>query len=117
MTAAELKRALQETSEIRITVTGRRSGRQISHPVWFVHEEDSLYLLPVHGSATRWYRNVLETPTIRVAANGAETTVKATALTDPAAVSEVAEKFGAKYGELDRYYPKRDVAVLIPLEE
>jgi hypothetical protein len=43
--------------------------------------------------------------------------VKATALTDPAAVSEVAEKFGAKYGELDRYYPKRDVAVLIPLEE
>jgi hypothetical protein len=117
MTAAELKRALQETSEIRITVTGRRSGREISHPVWFVAEGDNLYLLPVQGSDTEWYRNVLETPTIRIAADGAEETAAATAITDAAAVSDVAEKFGAKYGELDRYYPKRDVAVLIPLEE
>ena len=29
-----------------ITVTGRKSGRVISNPVWFVLEDDKLYLLP-----------------------------------------------------------------------
>jgi hypothetical protein len=115
MTTAELKRALQTTSEVKITVIGRGSGREISHPVWFVQEGEDLYLLPVRGSGTEWYRNVLKTPTIRIAADGAETTAKAAAITDPAAVNDVAEKFGAKYGEVDRYYPTRDVAVQVPL--
>jgi hypothetical protein len=115
MTAAELNRALQTTSEIKITVTGRQSGREISHPVWFVQEDDNLYLLPVGGSGTEWYRNLLKTPTIRIAANGAETIAEATAITDPDAVGDVAEKFQSKYGDVDRYYPKRDVAVQVPL--
>jgi hypothetical protein len=115
MTSAELKRALETTSELKITVTGRRSGREVSHPVWFVRDGDNLYLLPVRGSSTGWYRNVLKTPTIHIAANGAETTARATVITDPAAVNDIAEKFGAKYGDLDRYYPRRDVAVQVPL--
>ena len=36
MAHAELKAALQTASEIELTVTGRRSGRDISNPVWFV---------------------------------------------------------------------------------
>ena len=104
-------------SEIEVTVTGRRSGREISNPVWFVQEEDKLYLLPVRGSDTQWYRNVVKNPTIRVAADGAERTAQATPITDPAAVAEVEHKFRAKYGDanVDRYYPKRDVAVEVPL--
>ncbi len=38
---------------------GRKSGQTISIPVWFVFESDTLYLLPVHGSETQWYRNVV----------------------------------------------------------
>jgi hypothetical protein len=112
---AELKNALEGTSKIRITVSGRASGREISHPVWFVEDGDNLYLLPVHGSGTEWYRNLLESPTIRIAANGAEATARATAITDPEAVKDIAEKFDAKYGDVDRYYPMRDVAVEVPL--
>jgi deazaflavin-dependent oxidoreductase (nitroreductase family) len=115
MTAPELSRALEATSEIRITVTGRRSGREVSHPVWFVREDDDLYLIPVRGAATGWYRNVLADPTIRIAANGAEATASATTITDPAAVADIAHKFDAKYGEVDRYYPVREVAVRVPL--
>jgi len=115
MTAAELKDALQSTSELRITVTGRRSGREISHPVWFVQEDDDLYLLPVRGSDTGWYRNVLEDPTIHIASDRTQLTALATPITEPAAVSDVAEKFSAKYGDLDRYYPRRNVAVHVPL--
>jgi hypothetical protein len=38
MAPAELEGALQTASEIELTVTGRRSGRDISNPVWFVQE-------------------------------------------------------------------------------
>src|SRR5438105_2265257 len=44
MAAADLTQALQRAREIEITVTGRRSGRAISNPVWFVEERDTLYL-------------------------------------------------------------------------
>jgi hypothetical protein len=57
-----LKDRLSRYREITITVTGRKSGRSISIPVWFVFEEDKLYLLPVQGSDTQWYKNVLRIP-------------------------------------------------------
>jgi deazaflavin-dependent oxidoreductase (nitroreductase family) len=104
---------LGQAREIDITVTGRRSGREITNPVWFAHEGDTLYLLPVYGSDTQWYRNPLKSPTIRVAANGTELTAQAAPITDAARVQDVEQKFRAKYGDAnaERYYPKRDVAV------
>ena len=64
----EFKEALKRTDEIQLTVTGRRSGRKISHPVWFVQENNTLYLLPVKGSDSEWFKNVLENPTITLTA-------------------------------------------------
>jgi deazaflavin-dependent oxidoreductase (nitroreductase family) len=119
MATEELKRALQAASEIEVTVTGRRSGREITNPVWFVQEDDELYLLPVRGSDTDWYRNVLKNPTIRIAADGVEASVEATPITDAGTANDVVEKFRAKYGasDVERYYPKHDVAVEVPLGE
>src|SRR5438128_9190266 len=45
----DLKDRLSRYREINISVTGRKSGRAISRPVWFVLEGDKLYLLPVQG--------------------------------------------------------------------
>jgi deazaflavin-dependent oxidoreductase (nitroreductase family) len=64
--------ALKEYREIKITVTGRNSGRAISVPVWFVLDDDNLYLLPVEGSDTQWYKNVRKNPSIRINARGLE---------------------------------------------
>jgi deazaflavin-dependent oxidoreductase (nitroreductase family) len=110
-----LKDRLSRYREIRITVTGRKSGRAISNPVWFVLEADQLYLLPVEGSDTQWYKNVLNNPTLRVDARGAEAEFQAVPITDAARVSSVVEKFRAKYGANDvkKYYSKFDVAVLV----
>ena len=33
---------------------------------------DKLYLLPVQGSDTQWYKNVLKNPSIRIDARGAQ---------------------------------------------
>ena len=109
-----LKDRLSRSREINITVTGRKSGRTISIPVWFVLEGDKLYLLPVLGSDTQWYKNVLKDPSIQIDARGAEAKLKAVPITDAKGVSSVVEKFRDKYGAGDvrKYYSKFDVAVL-----
>jgi deazaflavin-dependent oxidoreductase (nitroreductase family) len=109
-----LRDRLSRCREINITVTGRKSGRTISIPVWFVLEDDKLYLLPVQGSDTQWYKNVLNNPMLRIDARGAEAEVKVVLVTDATQVSSVVEKFRAKYGTNDvkKYYSKFDVAVL-----
>src|ERR1700687_1365824 len=84
-----LKDRLSRYREINITVTGRKSGRAISIPVWFALEDDKLYLLPVQGSDTQWYKNVLKNPRIRIDARGAEAEFQAITITDAKHVSTV----------------------------
>ena len=96
-----LRDRLSRSSEINITVTGRKSGRTISNPIWFVFDkdDDKLYLLPVKGSETQWYKNVLKNPSIRIDARGADSGLQAVAVTDAKQVSSVVEMFRAKYGK------------------
>ena len=117
MADEEFTRALDSSREVDLTVTGRRSGRGITLPVWFARDGGTLYLVPVSGSDTNWYKNVLRTPTIRLAAGGAETSVSAAPVTDPARVAQIVDKFRAKYGAKDvaAYYPKQNAAVTVPL--
>lgn len=117
MADEDFRRALDSTREIQLTVTGRSSGRQVSLPVWFVTEGDRLYLVPVQGSDTNWYKNVLKDPTVRLAAGSAQLAAPAAPITDPARVAEIVDKFRAKYGaqNVAAYYPKHDVAVEVPL--
>ena len=61
-----LKARLSRSREIKVGVTGRNSGRTISIPVWFVLEDEKLYLLTVLGSDTQWYKNVLKNRLIRI---------------------------------------------------
>jgi hypothetical protein len=111
----ELRERLAPYRQIKISVIGRKSGRTISIPVWFVLEGDKLYLLPVQGSDTQWYKHVFHNPWIRIEARGVEAEFRATPVTDAKAVSSVVEKFREKYGAKDvkNYYSKLDVAVVV----
>ena len=119
MATADFKKILDSTRELDITVTGRTSGRKLSTPVWFVHESDRLYLLPVKGSETHWYKNVVKTPSMDLAASGKTVTVKPRRISHPTRVQEVVEKFRGKYGAADvkKYYSKFDVALELGLTE
>src|SRR6202162_2843272 len=112
-----LKDRLARYRQIKISVIGRKSGQTISIPVWFVLEGEKLYLLPVQGSDTQWYKNVLKNPAIRIDARGAGAEFKAVPITDPKQVKSVVEKFRAKYGagDVKKYYSKLDVAVVVQL--
>ena len=112
-----LNDALSRSREINITVTGRKSGRAISIPVWFAVDGENLYLLPVEGSDTQWYKNVLHRPQVRIDAGGSEAQLKVVPITDAKQVASVVAKFRAKYGagDLKKYYSKFDVAVVAEL--
>ena len=92
----------------------RKSGRTVSIPVWFVLEGEKLYLLPVQGSDTQWYKNVLQNSSIRIDARGVGAKFRAIPVTDATTVKPVVEKFREKYGAKDvkKYYSKFDVAVV-----
>jgi deazaflavin-dependent oxidoreductase (nitroreductase family) len=113
-----LKNHLSRSREIHISVIGRKSGRTISIPVWFVADDDKVYLLPVQGSDTQWYKNVLKNPAIRIKGGDTEAELKAVPITDAKQVSSVVEKFRAKYGagNVKKYYSKFDVAVTAQFE-
>lgn len=111
-----LKDRLSRYREIKISVTGRKSGHLISNPVWFVFDfdNDKLYLLPVSGSDTQWYKNVLKNPKMGIEARGAGGKFRALPITEKEGVSSVISKFREKYGagDVKKYYSKFDVAVL-----
>ena len=109
----ELKDRLSRYRQINLSVIGRKSGKTITNPVWFIAEDDTLYLLPVHGSDTHWYQNVLKNPQIRIDARGSEAELRVKPITKADAVKSVIGKFREKYGAADvrKYYSKFDVAI------
>ena len=116
--AADLLQRLDRVSEITLGVKGRKSGKDILRPVWFVHEGNTVNLLPVLGSDTNWYKNLLVDPTLMISVNGVEIpAARGKAITDKNIVDDIIKNFKTKYGEEDmkKYYTKLDVAVEVPL--
>jgi len=114
----EFAASLRNRSELEITVKGRRSKKEHSTPVWFVHEGSKVYLLPVKGSETDWYKNILKNRDMTLAAGRSSVRVHAKPITEPNLVQKVIKLFAAKYGgmdEINRWYSKLDVAVEIIL--
>jgi hypothetical protein len=117
MSKADLRQRLNKVYEITLSVKGRKSGRDIPRPVWFVHEGNTLYLLPVQGSDTNWYKNLLVDPMLKISVNGVETPARGKLVTDDNRVDDIVGKFKSKYGEREvkKYYTKFDVAAEVPL--
>lgn len=117
MPHTDFRTAVQGSNEIEITVTGRSSDLPISLPIWFAVDGNTLYLIPVKGSETEWYKNLRKTPSIRLQARGKTLTAHARFLTDQAQLDQVLEKFRDKYGRnVKSYYPRYDVAVEVSLD-
>jgi hypothetical protein len=74
-------------------------------------------LLPVQGSGTNWYKNLLVDPTLKISVNGVEILAIGKLITDSNRVDEITRKFKSKYGEAEvkKYYTKFDAAVGVTL--
>jgi hypothetical protein len=117
MSKADVHQKLDRAYEITLIVKGRKSGRNIPRPVWFVHDGTTLYLLPVQGFDTNWYKNILVNPMLKISVNAAEISEKCKRITDNNRIDDIVKKFKSKYGEGDvkKYYTNFDVAVEVTL--
>jgi hypothetical protein len=113
MSKSDLRQRLNRAHEIALSVKRINSGRDIPRPVWFVHEGDNVYLLPVQGSDTKWYKNLLVDPALKISVSDVERPAEGKVITDSNRVDDIVRKFKSKYGQRDvkKYYTKFDVAV------
>jgi deazaflavin-dependent oxidoreductase (nitroreductase family) len=117
MDGLEVQKALDSSVELQITVTGRKSGREFSTPVWFVREGKTIYLMPVRGSKNQWYKNVLKSKRIKISSGRVSLELAAKLINDSKRVVSIADKFRKKHGVADvkRYYSRFDAAVELNL--
>ncbi|MEY2524562.1 MAG: hypothetical protein QOJ66_3127 [Ilumatobacteraceae bacterium] len=113
MTSAGFEAALLNSEELQLVTVGRKTGRESARPVWFVHRDGTLYLLPGDGRDSQWYRNALHTPTIRLSAGGTTQPATTRPITDEMQVAAVVNAFRDKYGsdQISALYPRLEVAV------
>jgi hypothetical protein len=109
--------ALKGADEVQLAVKGRKSGKDIPRPVWFALRRNEVLFLPVTGSQTQWYKNVLKNPRVGISVAGQTYGGRLDTITERSEVSEVVELFRKKYGvgDVKRYYPRLDVAARLPL--
>jgi deazaflavin-dependent oxidoreductase (nitroreductase family) len=117
MDSSEIQKVLDSSVELQITVTGRKSGREFSTPVWFVREGKTVYLMPVRGSKNQWYKNVLKSKRIRISSGKVSIELAAKSIDDLKRVGSIADKFRKKHGAADvkRYYTRYDAALELNL--
>ncbi len=116
--SAQFRSLLSRKREVELSVTGRKSGKELPRPIWFVVKGDSVLLLPVEGSSTQWYRNLLKDPTLKIRTGSNISAGEAKILTGSNDVREVVKMFTLKYGDKDmkQYYSVLDVAVELKLK-
>jgi len=117
MNSSEIQKTLDSSVEVQITVTGRKSGREFSTPVWFVREGKTIFLMPVRGSKNQWYKNVLKSRRIKISSGKLSLELSAKPINDSQRVASVADKFRKKHGVADvkKYYAGFDAAVELRL--
>jgi hypothetical protein len=115
--SAEAQRALDSSEELQITVKGRKSGRELSAPVWFVREGKTVFLMPVTGSKSQWFRNVLKSKRMKISSGKLSLDLSVRPIIELEKVGSVAEKFRKKHGAADvkKYYTGFDAAVELTL--
>jgi len=113
MSAMELLEALKSTREVELTV--KRSGKWTTRPVWFVVDDATVYLLPMYGTDTKWYKYATLNPEIELSASGKRVGAQARRVLDAQELTHVIDGFRSKYGELKRYYRKLDAAVAVTI--
>ena len=82
-----------------------------------MRRDDRLLLLPITGSESDWYRNVLATHAVHLSAGGTEVDTEGRPITDPDRVRDVVDDFRAKYGaDIRSFDPPGQTRVEVTIE-
>jgi hypothetical protein len=84
--------------------------------VWFAVDGATVYLLPMYGKDTKWYKYATTNPEIELSVRGKKVRAEARQVLDPQKLADVIDQFGSKYGDLKKYYQKLDAAITVTIE-
>src|SRR5207247_9392674 len=101
MDSSEVQKALDASEELRITVTGRKTRREHSTPVWSVREGKTLFPLPVSGSKNQWYKNVLNSNRIKISSGNLSLNLSARPIPESKKNSSMVGRLRKKHGMAD----------------
>ena len=115
--SSDFGRIFDSSDELQITVKGVKTGREYSAPVWFVREGKTIFLLPLRGSMSPWYKNVHRSKKIKISSGKLSYDLTPLILTDSIKVGSVIEKFRKKHGagDVKKYYTVYDVVLQLTL--
>ena len=113
MAATDFLGTLKSASEVELAV--KRSGTWTRRPVWFAADGNTIYLLPVHGTDTKWYTHFIAKPEIELSVKGKKIRGQTRTLLGAHQLTDVINRFRSKYGELERYYTKLDVGIAVTI--
>ncbi len=118
MPGSGIRQTLEREGLVTLTVTGRKTGRELPRLVQFVVKGDAIILIPFLGKATNWFINVMSNPDVKITVRGLTLRGKVNIL-DERGLQEAIALFTKKYGKrnLDNYYPTKDAAVEVSLHE
>jgi hypothetical protein len=114
MATTEFLEILKSTGEVELTV--KRSGKWTTRPVWFAVDGATVYLLPMYGKDTKWYKYATTNPEIELSVRGKKVRGEAKPVFDAQKLADVIDQFGAKYGDLKKYYKKLDTAIEVTIK-
>ena len=90
--------AFAKQSTVRLTTTGRKSGRQHTVTIWFVVADAShVYVQHVRGPTADWYRNLLKQAVVTLDFGQGPLAARATPIKDAAEVRRILGLFRSKY--------------------
>jgi deazaflavin-dependent oxidoreductase (nitroreductase family) len=116
---SDFLRKLKGSGEVTISVNGRKTGKKLSTPVWFLLDEEKnrVIIVPVSGSKTNWFKNLERNPQIELASDVASTRATATIVRDADQAKRIVEKLKQKYRPewSESYYKPRDVHIEVPV--
>ncbi|HWP64400.1 MAG TPA: nitroreductase/quinone reductase family protein, partial [Candidatus Limnocylindria bacterium] len=93
---ASVLAALKDRRNVQLTTTGRRSGKPHTVPVWFVVEDDRIYLNTLDPTRD-WVRNAKKTPEVRLDFGDTVLIGRFRTVTDPALAARITEALREKY--------------------
>lgn len=94
--------AVRNERDAVITVTKTGTDILMTLNVWFIEKDGDIYLLPSKGAQTKWYRDVVATPTLKLSIGKTSFSGKAKVLNAEKEVNLAIKLFKDKYG--DRTY-------------
>ena len=103
--------SLKSMREVELSV--KRSGKWTTRPVWFVEDAATVFLLPMYGTDTKWYKYAAANPEIELSVRDKRVRGVAKRVLNEQELAGVIERFQTKYGDLKRYYKKIDVAIAV----